>query len=223
MDEKPFLPLKSSADILFFYDYTDADSFLSNWQIQPTATSLRDINCQLSQEKPTEAISSALDKNYKSTTLIAFSYGVFMAAFLKDILPPCDLKIAINGTLKPVDEKFGIPEKIFKLTLENMTANTAYKFREKLFDNKDHLFIFNENLPVRDLESSLTELSALKKYFFENKEVDFEYDKVLIGNSDKVIPVKNQKNYWQSHQNQHLVEGGHFLFYNVDDFSELTL
>ena len=159
--------------------------------------------------------------NYKKITLIAFSYGVFMAGFLKDILPECDFKIAVNGTLKPVDEKLGIPEKILTQTLENMTANTAYKFREKLFDNKDHLFTFNQNLPVRDIENSLAELSALKKYFFENREVDFEYDRVLIGNNDKIIPVKNQKNYWHAHKNQHIIKGGHFLFYNFDDLCEL--
>jgi len=206
MDEKPFYPLKSSADILFFYDYSDLNIYNSTDSSQLTVHQLHE-----------------LFRKYNSISLIAFSYGVFMAAFLKDILPNCDLKIAVNGTLKPVDEEFGIPEKIFKLTLENMTANTAYKFREKLFDNADHLFTFNENLPVRDLESSLTELAALKQYFFENRNVDFEYDKVLIGACDKVIPVKNQKNYWQSHKNQSIIKGGHFLFYNFDNFGEITI
>lgn len=197
MDEKPFSPLKSSADILFLYDYANLEFDL-------------DIN---------------FDK-YKKITLVAFSYGVFVAAFLedtflKDILPKIELKIAVNGTLKPVDDEFGIPQKIFKLTLENMTELTALKFREKLFSSKEHLAIFNKNLPNRDMQSSKTELAALKGYFLENKDVDFEYDKIFMGEHDRIIPHKNQKLFWQDYDNVHLFDAGHFLFYAFDDFDEI--
>lgn len=159
---------------------------------------------------------------YKKITLLAFSYGVFMAGYLKDILPEFHLKIAVNGTLKPVDEEFGIPRKIFTLTLENMTELTALKFREKLFSEKAELLMFNKNLPNRDMQSSKDELAALKNYFFENKDIDYEFDKVIIGENDRIIPTKNQKNYWQNHKNILNLEGGHFLFYKFDDFDELV-
>lgn len=192
MDEKPFSPIKSSADILFFYDYADL------------------------------GLDFKIDfGNYKKITLIAFSYGVFMAALLKNSLPQIDLKIAVNGTLSPVDDEFGIPEKIFRLTLENMTEFTALKFREKLFSSKEHLSIFNKNLPNRDMQSSKAELSALKGYFLSNKNLDFDYDKVLISESDRIIPAKNQKAFWQNYKNVHTVDSGHFLFYEFDDFSEI--
>lgn len=194
LDEKPFNPIKSDRDILFVFDYVNATkNFKFDFDFL----------------------------KYKKITLIAFSYGVFVAGFLKDNLPKCDLKIAINGTLKPLDENLGIPEKIFSLTLEHMSENTAYKFREKLFDDKAHLDLFNQNLPFRDLKSSLDELSALKDYFLQSKEVDFKYDMVLIGEKDKVIPTKNQKNFWQTHKNLLSFEGGHFLFYKFENFDSI--
>lgn len=162
--------------------------------------------------------------SYKRITLIAFSYGVFMAGFLKDVLPECDLKIAVNGTLKPVDDEFGIPHKIFTLTLENMTELTALKFREKLFADKSELAIFNKNLPDRDMTSSKAELAALKSYFLANKNIEFEYDKVLIGEKDRIIPAKNQKNFWQSNNGQKIITAeneGHFSFYAFNDFDEI--
>lgn len=194
MDEKPFQPLNSSADILFFYDYSDLEF---------------DFNFS----------------KYKKTTLITFSYGVFVAAMLKDFLPKCDVKIAVNGTLKPVDDEFGIPHKIFTLTLENMTELTALKFREKLFSEKSELSIFNKNLPNRDMQSSKDELAALKTYFSENPDLSFAYDKVIIGENDRIIPTKNQKNFWENnicHKNIHNMGGGHFLFYKFGSFDEIV-
>ena len=192
MDEKPFSPLKSSADILFLYDYSD-------------------LEFEFDFAK------------YKKITLIAFSYGVFVAALLKDILPKLDFKIAVNGTLRPVDNEFGIPEKIFKLTLENMTELTALKFREKLFSSREHLAIFNKNLPNRDMQSSKTELAALEGYFLANKNVDFEYDKIFIAEHDKIMPFKSQKSFWQNNQNVHTIDAGHFLFYNFENFGEIII
>ena len=179
MDEKPFHPLKSDSDILFLFDYIEADNSL-------------DFDFT----------------KYKKTSLIAFSYGVFMAGYLKDVLPSCDLKIAVNGTLKPVDEEFGIPEKIFTLTLENMTELSALKFREKLFAEKSALSVFNKNLPNRDMKSSKDELAALKNYFLKNKYIDFEYNKAIIAETDRIIPTKNQKNYWKEHRNIKLINSG---------------
>ena len=47
-------------------------------------------------------------------------------------------KTAVNGTLCALGD-YGVPEKMFSLTLENMTMGTAVKFRERLFIKKEHL------------------------------------------------------------------------------------
>ena len=156
---------------------------------------------------------------YKKKILIAFSAGVYMAAHLKPVLPEFDLKIAINGSLNLFDTKQGVPENI-RLEMETLTLETAFEFRKKLIHNNNHLALFNKNQPNRSLESSLNELSALEKY---NTCTTFEFDKVIIGEDDEIIPMKNQIGAWSKYKNTHMLflEGGHFLFYQFKNFSEI--
>lgn len=170
-------------------------------------------------------LSFAFDfSKYKKIHLIAYSYGVFMAAYCIEKLPLLTTKTAVNGTLKPIDENYGIPEKIFSLTLENMTMDTAMKFREKLFKNKEHFDLFNRNQPHRDIDDSLAELGALKNYFLSEKTPSLDYDNVYISNRDRIIPTKNQTNYWTNfvkHKNIQTVDAGHFPFYNFEYIEDL--
>lgn len=162
---------------------------------------------------------------YKEIHLLAYSYGVFMAAMLKDILPDLKTSTAINGTLSPISNSYGVPEKVFKLTLENMTVNTAMKFRERLFNNINQLNTFNKNQPLRDIDNILFELEKLKEYF--QNEINFNYDTIFIAEEDKIIPSKNQINYWtnfKKHFNVNIIPGGHFPFYNhenIEDFLKI--
>ena len=103
MDKNPFSILKNTCDILYVYDYTTPD--FPDFDFSP----------------------------YKQVYLLAFSYGVYASGIAK---LPKDLKItksiAINGTLIPVDDKYGVPLRQFELT-EKMDSKTVVKFRERLF------------------------------------------------------------------------------------------
>ena len=159
---------------------------------------------------------------YEKIHLMSYSYGVFVAAMPEHNLPELASKTAINGTLKPIDNHYGIPEKIFNLTLNNMTLETAIKFRERLFDNQEHFRLFNRNLPARDIDDSMYELTQLKNYF--KNDVYYEYDRIIISDSDRIIPAGNQKKYWldlQKHTNTKIIKGGHFPFYNYEFIEDL--
>lgn len=189
MDERPFNPLTSESDILYIFDYND-------------------LNLDF------EAFSK-----YKKKTLIAFSCGVFMAYYLKDILPEFDIKIAINGTLKPFDENFGMPKQGSKV-FEGISRENYLDFREELLvKDKKELKIFNKYQPKRSLESSLLEFSNLKKYAKKNKEIICFYDKILISEDDKIIPTESQKNFWKT--NYKTISGAHFPFYNFNSMEEI--
>lgn len=189
MDEKPYGPIKSSRDILFVYDYTVLDSSLGF-----------DFS------------------KYKKIILMSFSAGVFMASYLQDILPDLDLKIAVNGTLKMLDDKLGIPEVNF-LEMGSITLQNALEFRKKLVDKKKHYDLFNKYQPSRDLKSSLDERSALKKYY--EKSINFDYDKIIISDNDQIIPADNQLRAWGNHTNIKTINSGHFIFYEFADFDEI--
>lgn len=157
---------------------------------------------------------------YEKKILVAFSYGVFMASVIKDKLPGFDRKIAISGTLKPIDKEFGIPPKIFDLTLSSVSDESMKKFYSRMFDNNLDDEYFSENLPDRDSESCKIELSKIKKYFEEFSNETYNFDKAIVPTGDKIIPAKNQLNFWKN-TNIKEVNAGHFLFYKFHDFKDI--
>ncbi len=157
--------------------------------------------------------------NHKAFYLIAFSYGVFIAQLTKN-LPPFIYKLAINGTLKPIDKICGINPKIFEMTLSAISEESIIKFYSKMFDNDLDYEYFLNHMPSRESASCKLELEKIKEYSLELKEAAFEYDETIISSSDKIFPAKSQINYW-SFSKVTNVEAGHFLFYKYKTFDEI--
>lgn len=145
---------------------------------------------------------------YATKTLIAWSMGVMIAS-LFDI--NYNLKIAINGTLKPIDNKYGIPEKIYNLTVRNFSPKSSNKFIENMFNGVVHKIDIK-----RSFEEQKNELSALKKY---NANLEFKYDKILISDKDNIIPTKNQVAFWGKEPN---INCGHAPFLLFKKWEELV-
>lgn len=156
---------------------------------------------------------------YKKIILLAFSAGVFMSAYLKDKLPKLDLKIAINGTLHLFDLQNGIDQKTLE-EMHNLTMENVLELRAKLILSEAHFRLFNQNQPLRDLKSSLDELKMLEKYYCD-KTVSLDFDKVIMGEHDKIIHYENQIKAWSGINNIKTVNGGHFSFYLFKDFDEI--
>lgn len=160
---------------------------------------------------------------YKKVTLLAFSYGVYASAIAK--LPEISYSVAINGTLVPVDSSYGVPPKQFALS-EKMDSNTVVKFRQRLFAGEkagEHFEIFENHLPQRSASSCTEELLGMKNYFSKYPVLERTFDKVYIGMFDRVVPSKNQINFWQKQNQSNIIEleTGHFPFYNFDSFEEI--
>ena len=145
--------------------------------------------------------------DYSQKYLIAWSMGV-MIGTLFDI--KYDRKTAINGTLKPIDDKFGIPVRIYNFTLKGFSEAGAEKFIKNMFKE-------NCNLPKinRNFEEQKSELEALTHY---QANIDFKYDKVIIASEDKIIPTKNQVAFWNLEPN---LDSGHAPFNHYKKWSEL--
>lgn len=148
---------------------------------------------------------------YPKKYLIAWSMGV-MTATLFDINYAS--KTAINGTLKPIDDQFGIPKKIYDLTLKGFSTKGAELFIKNMFNGKFE-GVLPAYKPMRDFENQKTELEALTHY---QANLDFKYDRVIISSADKIIPTKNQISFWGIEPN---IESGHFPFHNFSKWSEL--
>lgn len=159
---------------------------------------------------------------YENIKLLAFSYGVYAAGAVAKKLPKFESKTAINGTLIAIDDEYGVPLKKFLLT-EKMNSESIAKFRARLFSEEKHLEMFEQHLPQRSAQSCTEELIGIKKYFQNNPHPQLNFDKVYIGKLDKVIPVKNQINFWKkmNHNNIIEIDYGHFPFYNYNSFEEI--
>ncbi len=144
---------------------------------------------------------------YKKRHLIAWSMGV-MTATLFDI--SWNSKTAINGTLKPIDDKYGIPERIYDLTLKNFSLMGAKKFFKSMFKEEVSIPAIS-----REFENQKSELKALKEY---KANENFQYEKIILSSEDKIIPTKNQSAFWKTEPN---IISGHAPFNHFTKWSEL--
>ncbi len=195
MDEKPFVPLAAiKYDVLIFYDY-------------------QDFNAPLDIEK--------LSQFYEEIVLIAWSMGVWVGqrifAQYQSLLTSA---IAINGTLAPVDDQYGIPGEIFAKTHVQFDEKTCNKFYKRMCREKNIFEMFLANKPLRSLENQQEELGLLLSTT-TNISVDLSiYTEIIVADKDYVMPTRNQLHFWRKNSVQY-VDGYHFLFYGWNSWDEL--
>ncbi len=138
MDEGVVKHLDCEAyDILMFYDYNTLDTDF-DWDL---------LNI------------------YSEKNLIAWSMGVMVCSCLAPslTLPLGEgLRVAINGTLKPIDEEYGIHPKIYDLTIKGFNEKGRDRFIDSMF--------YGESIPhpiplpkEREICEQHSELIALKE------------------------------------------------------------
>jgi len=164
------------------------------------------------------------DKKYSETNIIAWSMGVMSASIICTEPHPLtpSLKgrgsvVVINGTLKPIDEKYGIHPKIYDLTIANFDEKGRDKFIWNMGVNVVgvNADFISCPLPDRTLENQKSELIALKNY---KADLNFKPTKILISGNDKIIPTKNQCAFWGIEPN---LKGGHCPFFSFKKWGEL--
>ncbi len=156
--------------------------------------------------------------NYREKILVAWSMGVF-AAYLKKW--DFDKKIAVNGTPYPVDDEFGIPKRIFELTLKYAQTGLEGKFYQNVFTNPDWFERYLKTPVERSIDNRVEELVSLDK-LIKNTKIEYDgkyFDKAIVGVHDKIIPPKNQLKMWENIAEA--VDCGHFPFYNYCSWEEL--
>ncbi len=185
MDYRPFLKLeKPGYDLMVVWDYRD-DSF--------DADSL---------------------KGYQEECLLAWSFGVFAASRILNSLDlPITLKAAINGTPRPIDDRQGIPLKVFKGTLENLDRENLRKFYRRICISKEQFDRFMADPPQRETEQLKQELERFLRLSARPME-PADWDMAVISECDAIFPLQNQLRAWQGHPRVILLqEQGHLPFW----------
>jgi hypothetical protein len=198
MDETPFNFLKSNKyDVICFYDYCD---------LNIEKTLIDSINA------------------YESICLAGFSMGVFVAGVLaKNFKKKC-FSLAINGTMLPIDDKYGIPPTMYQATLDNLSELTIDKFYRRMFISKEYFEVFLLNRPERAVDNQKNELNKLKEMIFElqiEEKNSFFFDRAIISDYDKIIPSANQLEFWKNRLDFAVIKEGHFPFYIWNSWDEV--
>ncbi len=145
---------------------------------------------------------------YKKIHVVAWSMGVMMAS-----LYDCGQisATAVNGTLFPIHQEYGINPRVYKLMENNFDNSSRQKFIRNMFDVIPAEF----TLPARSTENQKSELAALRKY---KSYEGYKYTRVIVSSNDKIIPTQSQMNYWKQAE---IVSGGHCIFFNYSKWKEL--
>ncbi|RUM46506.1 MAG: hypothetical protein DSY80_02015 [Desulfocapsa sp.] len=195
MDSEPLKHLISeNYDVLMLYDYSTLKSPLT----------------------VTDLIAS-----YETTSLLAWSMGVWAGQQIfgemqKD-LTSC---IAINGTLCPIDDVFGIPEKMVRATLDKLDKKQRLKFYYRMCRDRDVYKKFIQNQPKRDVADQKRELDSLLKNARCKEPARIVYKRAIVASHDFIIPTRNQLQFWPEKIVKR-VDGSHFLFYAYNSWDEL--
>lgn len=138
-------------------------------------------------------------KAYEQVYLVAWSMGVWAADHLSPHLPKITKSLAINGTPLPMHNRYGIPDLIFKGTLEGLDDENRARFNRRMCGGKQLLAVFN-SFAARSTEDLREELLGV--YHQVNDLPDdtpprLKWSEAMISEKDLIVPSQNQLAYWQ--------------------------
>lgn len=148
---------------------------------------------------------------YSEIYLFAWSFGVYVASSMMERLVrfPLMLRVAINGSVTPVDDMTGIPDAIFQGTLEGLDERNLAKFYRRMCGTQQDYKRFMAKMPHRDIDDLKLEL----KRIFEMSRggtVDVSgWDRAVIADDDRIFPPANLSRAWQSLPRVRHISGGH--------------
>ncbi len=146
---------------------------------------------------------------YTEKHIVAWSMGVMVATLFN--FGEIKTSTAICGTPFAIDNEYGIPERIYNLTIKGFSETSSKKFMERMFIEKPSIETFSD----RTFDSKLSELKKMLEY---KPNTEFQYTKAIVGSDDKIIPTKNQLNYWD---NPITINSGHCPFMLYKKWTEL--
>ncbi len=155
------------ADLLFFHDYRTL-------------------------EMPSLPDFAPYDKVY----LAAWSFGVWVANMFFDRFPKRKISIAINGSWDPVSDTRGIPEDIFRATLNSYDERAKKKFLARIFGSYSRMEELLKYAPHAPADDQKLELAALDRFFKENPQTPKDWTRAIASPADKIFPISSMRNAW---------------------------
>lgn len=229
-DSNLFSHLKEDEyDVIICYNFTRLDFDVCNT-----------FECKSGELHPQCPLLNTFNR-YREINIITWGFGVWIASITFDrylehlkplgrfrtlrLLKKIRRSVAVNGTLCPVSNTWGIKQKVFNNTLKSLEQETRegiatnesatlQNFVKKMCGNKGTLNRFMAQVPQRALEDIYNELLAIKEnYIFSNA---IFWNKVIICDKDTIIPAKNQSAFWEEYEIN--IDTSNKLAFNANDF-----
>ena len=208
---------KSSLIVFFCGFYTDANCFIEFDNGKNDLLFVYDYSDM--ENNPLEYF-DFLD--YTKVCVIAYSYGVWALNYVynQNLLPKIESSCALCGTFCPIDNEYGVNEKIYDLMARSLNSDTIEKFEQKMaLGATSPLKIKSANRKIENLSDELLNIKVVSKRTWFKK--NFEFDKVVLAKKDRIFPYSSQANFWAAHKHKVELECGHFPFFEFRDFDEI--
>ena len=214
--------------ILYFAGWGTSPELVKNWQI-PTGYDL--LLCWDYRTFQLDSAQLNFDfSRYQHYHLVAWSMGVWAAeqcaeySFLQNVV--LETSVAINGTPLLIDDEQGIPNAIFKGTLDGFNDLTRTKFERRMCGNRALLQQYQTfaTRPTAEIKQELTAVNAavLHSKTLSSRISAIKWQKAIVGTQDLIFPTANQLHYWQQSSAQiEQIAAPHFLFPLLNGWSEL--
>lgn len=162
---------------------------------------------------PEDMQKEVIEGKYCRRALLGWSMGVWMGSRLfAESKETFDDAVALNGTLRPVDDRFGIPGEIFQKTWAGMDEKkTLFSFFRRCCKKTDMDFFF-ANLPQRTLADQLRELTFIKENCMKDTSDAAPWKRAAIARHDLIFPARNQQTFWQGQLPVTGLSSGHYPF-----------
>jgi len=142
---------------------------------------------------------------YTTRSLIAWSFGVASYCHWQTGRDdPFQKKVAINGTMMPIDRRQGIATKVVQKTIDTLSQESFQVFAARCFNRPQ------TEIKI-DVEQRRVELTAIKNR--GNADQLLAWDKVWLSTHDKIFLPKNTQLAWHGHtQKMEFINAPHAPF-----------
>ena len=161
---------------------------------------------------------------YRKIRLVAWSLGVWAASVVFGKKPVSFTEaIAVNGTPCPVHDQWGIPETIFRGTLDNVTEEGMRRFNRRMCGKRDILQAYEQipPRPLADIREELEYLYAEIKKASPASALFNGWTQALISSEDRIFPTENLRAFWQGRCPITEIEAPHYPFYLWKQWDEI--
>lgn len=130
---------------------------------------------------------------YEVIDLAAWSFGVMIAERTCAHLP-LRRALAFNGSPLPVHDRYGIPVRSFRVTLNAIRKAGTGLFFERAYGGASH--VPPSHLPGRSIEELAAELETLHEAARQPRLSSLAWSHAFIGSRDAIFPPQNLQAFW---------------------------